>query len=218
VRAPFGGDADQVSLLRRFLHALDDLFLHVGGWIVLGLLAAAYAEALIPQGSLESTGSPWLQLLVVSVVAVPSYVCAPSATPLAAALVAKGLAPGTALVGLLLGPATNVATLLFLRRSFGLRALIGMLAAVTLSSWLLGIVANQLLDPTAIAVGQSAHADGLLELLGLGLMVVVLARTVWSAGIRGWLAASLTESTQDHHDGVGHAHGAGHPHAHVHVP
>jgi uncharacterized membrane protein YraQ (UPF0718 family) len=218
VRAPFGRDGNGASTFRRFIDALDDLFLHVGGWIVLGLLAAAYADALIPQGGLENAGSPLLQLVIVTAVAVPSYVCAPSATPLAAALVAKGLAPGTVLVGLLLGPATNVATLLFLRKSFGLRALVGMLGSVIVCSWLLGLCANAVLAPTATTPSTASHDGGVFELTGLALLLVVLARTVWSAGIRGWLAASLTDGDDSPHTEHGHSHGHGgshHPAAHA---
>ena len=59
--------------------------------------------------------------------------CASSATPLAAVLIAKGVSPGAVLSGLLLGPATNIATLAWLRKAFGKRATIwgsiGLLAA-----------------------------------------------------------------------------------------
>jgi len=41
----------------------------------------------------------------------PLYVCATASTPIAAALILKGLSPGAALVFLLAGPATNVATM-----------------------------------------------------------------------------------------------------------
>lgn len=42
---------------------------------------------------------------------IPMYVCATASTPIAAALILKGLNPGAALVFLLAGPATNTATM-----------------------------------------------------------------------------------------------------------
>lgn len=214
VSTPFCATHAGSSPTRRFLHALEDLFLHVGGWLLLGLAAAAYADVLIPTGALKASGSAFFQLLVMTAMAVPSYVCAPSATPVAAALMAKGLAPGTVLVGLLLGPATNFATLLFLRHSFGLRPLAVMLMAVTACSWALAAVANLLIDPRAVSVTHQVHETGPLQWMGLCLLLLLLARTVWSTGIRGWLAASLLEGPTSDHEG--HAHG--HDHGHLHVP
>lgn len=200
------------KVLFHSLSALEDLCLHIGGWIALGLLAAAYADALIPNGSLATDDSIWLQLLIVSAVAVPSYVCAPSATPMAAALLLKGLSPGSVLVGLLLGPATNLATLLFLRRSFGIRALLGMVGAMVISTWTLAIVANEWLPPIDARILQYAHSRNALSWVALLLLGALVAKNVWSVGLRGWLGASLTSRA----DGLRPSTLSGHRHAHGH--
>jgi len=57
-------------------------------------------------------------------IGIPLYICATSSTPLAAALIAKGLSPGIALLLLLVGPATNLSALSVILRIQGGRGLV----------------------------------------------------------------------------------------------
>jgi hypothetical protein len=63
-------------------------------------------------------------------VGVPLYICATSSTPLAWSLVLAGLSPGAAIVLLLAGPATNVATMSWVIKDLGVRALVIYLAVI----------------------------------------------------------------------------------------
>ncbi|MEM7622341.1 MAG: SO_0444 family Cu/Zn efflux transporter [Planctomycetota bacterium] len=105
-------------------YAFGTLLLDLAPALAVGLLLAAVASAFIPAGGLggwtEGTITPLLLALVASL---PLYVCATSATPLAAALVAGGLSPGAALVLLLAGPASNLATMAWVLRDLGKRVL-----------------------------------------------------------------------------------------------
>ena len=94
------------------------------------MVAAAFLKASLPADALSHARGGLLELAIVALISIPSYVCAPSATPLFAVLIAKGLSPGAALVGLLLGPATNIATLALLRRWYGGRGVLLVIAAV----------------------------------------------------------------------------------------
>lgn len=92
----------------------------VGPTLTLGLVLAGILTAVIPDGFFETyLGNPWASMLLALVVGLPMYVCATASTPLAAALVLKGLNPGAALVFLLVGPATNLATILVVGRMLG---------------------------------------------------------------------------------------------------
>ncbi len=70
------------------------------------------------------------------------YVCATSSTPIAAALILKGLNPGAALVFLLAGPATNAATIMIVKSLFNTRALVIYLSMITICSIFMGFVLN----------------------------------------------------------------------------
>ena len=92
----------------------------LGPTLALGLVLAGAVMVLVPDNFFEVyLGNRWISMLVMLAVGLPLYVCATASTPLAAALVAKGLGPGAALVFLLVGPATNVATMLTVGRMLG---------------------------------------------------------------------------------------------------
>ncbi len=88
----------------------------------------------------------WLSLLVMLAVGVPLYICASATTPVAAALVLKGLSPGAALVFLLAGPATNATTITVVGRFWGRRATLAYLISIAVCSVLIGWLTNRLYD------------------------------------------------------------------------
>ncbi len=92
----------------------------VGPTLTVGLILAGIVTALVPDDFFEAyLADEWASMLVMLVVGLPLYVCATASTPLAAALAMKGLNPGAALVFLLVGPATNLATVLMVGRMLG---------------------------------------------------------------------------------------------------
>jgi len=105
---------------RFWTFVLYDMGDDLGPSLALGLAAAGIIGLLVPDNFFEQyLGSPWTAMLVMLAIGLPMYVCATASTPLAAVLVAKGLNPGAALVFLLVGPATNVATVLVVSRMLG---------------------------------------------------------------------------------------------------
>lgn len=157
---------------------VDDL----AGALALGILLAATIGLVLPEDLLADAAlrGP-LGLLLALAVAVPLYVCASASTPIAHALVLKGLSPGAALVFLLAGPATNLTSLAVLRRTLGPRASwvhLSTLCAVTLA---LGLAVDLFL-PGLLTVGEGApghdhahvHEHGPLEWIGALALVALL--------------------------------------------
>lgn len=130
------------SLLRRSLtKAFGPLSADLAIWLSLGLFLAGLAGALVPADLLSHSGSAlWGQYALALVAGVPVYVCATASTPLAAALVAKGMDPGAALVFLLAGPATNLATLAVVRGLLGLRATLLYLGSIATGAVAAGLI------------------------------------------------------------------------------
>ncbi len=184
------GDPSHGSFGHRFVHTFDDLFHHTGPWIAVGLLAAAYVQVVVPDAALARS-RPGLDILIVSALAIPSYVCAASATPLGAVLLSKGMSAGAVFAGLVLGPATNVATLAFLSRSFGRRAAGACILALLAGSWGLAWAVNAWLPASAIHVDMAfeTHSHGVLSEGAALLLGLLLARSVWRTGVRSWLAS-----------------------------
>lgn len=214
--APFAEGPHDGSSWARFLHGFDDLLHHIGAWMVLGLVGAAFLQVLLPAEALTGRGL-LLDLVLVSAVAIPSYICAPSATPVAAVLIAKGLSPGVVLVGLLLGPATNVVTLFFLRRWFGSRVAAALITTIVVVSWSLAPLVNAWVPVHGVAateVAEHAHTSWLTTAFGLISATIVL-RSIWLSGIRAWLATLRSDAGHGHAHGDGHGsccHGPCHPH------
>ena len=149
-------DAPPQSPLRRTLeglrYAFTDLLDDLSLWLLLGLLAAGLVMTLAPPGLLSEWGSGPLAMLLIMLVSVPMYVCATASTPLAHAMLFAGVSPGTVLVFLLAGPASNLAGLFLVRRELGGRALAAYLFGVGGVSILLGLALDAALGMAGIDV------------------------------------------------------------------
>ena len=204
---------DERPFLQRFTAGFDELLYHIAPWTVVGLIGAAYVQAVMPGEAMGSMSGFGLDVLVITLVSVPSYVCAASATPLAAVLLAKGISPGAVLVGLLLGPATNIATIGFLRKMFGARATWIGIGVLVLAAWTMAGVVNVIEVPmTLAAAGAEGHEHGIGSLITGGVLALALFRSVWLSGLRPWLG-SLSEGLGGHHHHHHHDH---HHHGHHH--
>ena len=136
-------------------YAVNDLWGDLAGWFFAGLLLAGVISALIPQELMTRyLGGGLHSMLIMLLVGIPMYICATSSTPVAAALILKGVSPGAALVFLLVGPATNVTSLSVLFGILGKRATAIYLATLSLFAVLSGLI----LDRVYGSFGISAQA------------------------------------------------------------
>ncbi len=126
----------------------NELLRGIWRWVAAGILVSAAISVLLPDGSLG--GRAWATgftgMLAMLAISVPMYVCATGSVPIAAALVRAGMSPGAALVFLMAGPATNVATLGAVYKVFGRRVTGIYLAVIVVSSLVLGWVFDSLLQ------------------------------------------------------------------------
>lgn len=161
-------------------------------WLTVGLLMAAAIGAAVPENWIEeNVGQGILPMLLMLVVGIPLYICATSSTPLAFGLVVAGLSPGAALVLLLSGPATNVATMSWLLKDLGAKALgiyLGVIAAVALGA---GIAFDAFFKQFVVMADLSpAHEHGAA---GIGykdvFAIIFVMLMAWALGkvASGWL-------------------------------
>ena len=143
-----------------FFEHMVDVIRPIWRWIVFGVVASAAITVWIPPGAMAgwSDMSPALTGLAALVVAVPLYVCATASVPIAAALVTQGMPTGAALVFLMAGPATNVATIGAVKRAFGNRVLAVYLATVVVGSVILAYTYDAFMPLQAL--GAIAHEHG----------------------------------------------------------
>lgn len=172
-------------------YAVIDLLGAIDLWILAGVLLAALLTLLLPSDYFAS--QTWSQglsgMLVVLAISLPLYVCTTGSVPIAASLIAAGLPAGSALVFLMAGPATNLATFGAVYRTLGLSILSIYLGTVIGMSVLFGLLFDGLVAAPAIPVTAHAHSPGLDWLGGasavilIGLMAFLLLRRL-ETGLR----------------------------------
>jgi hypothetical protein len=172
-------------------------------WFVLGFAASAAIALAVPDDFFtEVLPGRWPSMLIMLVVGVPLYVCATASTPVAAALMAKGLNPGAALVFLLAGPATNLATMGVVGGRLGGRVLCVYLTSIAVLAlacgWLLDLLYPLAgLDPSAVVSSAEHGSLGLLSQISGGLLALLLARHVLAMPIPRRALARLREGSGD---------------------
>jgi hypothetical protein len=129
-------------------------------------------------------------MLLMLAFGIPLYICATASTPIAAALILKGVSPGAALVFLLAGPATNMATLTVLANLLGKRTTLVYLTAIALGAILCGLAVDGVYALLGIeakgVVGQAAEIMPYPVQLGATLLLLALSVRPISAMVRGW--------------------------------
>ncbi|MCF8055527.1 MAG: SO_0444 family Cu/Zn efflux transporter [Desulfocapsa sp.] len=145
-----------LSKLGKGLHyAATDIWGELAGWFFVGLLAAGFITVLIPDEAITNyLGGGLSSMLIMLCLGIPLYICATASTPIAAAFILKGVSPGTALVFLLVGPATNITSLSVLLGLLGKKATALYLVAMAGIAVLCGLV----LDLIYFSLGISASA------------------------------------------------------------
>lgn len=118
---------------------LDD----IAFWIVVGLVITGLMLALVPD-NFFSTGDGLLagilSMLIMVLISVPLYTCASMSTPVAAGLIVSGLSPGAALVYLLTGPATSIATINIVGRMLGYKVMWAYLSSIIIVAICFGLM------------------------------------------------------------------------------
>ena len=174
-----------LSLRNGFVEILDD----VAFWLVVGILLSAVVTTILPPNSLLGL-SPWLALVLALLAGLPLYMCAVASTPVAMALLAKGLAPGAVLVFLLVGPATNVGTLSLLFKFFGRRFVLLYVVVVSACAVAAGAIINLLNVQVPLAQGTSMQAASysLISYVFGTILAVMLLVSLLRTGLRTGLA------------------------------
>lgn len=132
------------GLVYVFSQLLDD----IKWWLAIAVVVAGVLMGIFdePASALQAlTTGAWapVGMAAMVVIGVPLYVCATGSTPLAAGLLVAGVSPGTVLVLLLAGPATNLGAVAILRKELG--------------TWIVGAYLLAI-SVTAIAAGLALDA------------------------------------------------------------
>ena len=138
---------------------IDDIIV----WLVIGLVFASLVRTFLPEEFLLSYGSGLPAMLLMIAISIPMYICATASTPIAAGFIMAGLSPGTALVFMMAGPATNISTLGVIKNEMGGAVLVRYLLGVALSALGFALLLDFGLNYYEINISeQMSHAHELL--------------------------------------------------------
>jgi hypothetical protein len=182
---------------------------HLSPWILAGLVATVLVEPWISTDWAERM-PPAVQVLVLSLAGMPTYICATAATPFAALLLVKGFAPGAVIAFLLTGPATNLTTFGALRRLHSRKLAASFVLVALVVTCGLGLLVNGLSLPTpteAVALGAE-HEHGWLQIASAALLGLLTLWVLFQGGPRNFLAQLWPEGSEgrEGHGHEGHAH------------
>jgi hypothetical protein len=151
---------------------IDDIII----WLAIGLVFASIVRTFLPESFLLSYGSGLPAMLMMILISVPMYICATASTPIAAGFIMAGLSPGTALVFMMAGPATNISTLGVIKLEMGSAVLIRYLLGITLSAIGFGLLLDFGLNQFHIDISQQMdHSHDLLpQWFGIACSVLII--------------------------------------------
>ncbi len=153
------------SLRQRLKEALEHGFItlprDIARPLIIGLILSGILTEWIPQNGFEShLNQPLISMFIMILIGLPLYICSSASVPLAYTFIQAGITPGAALVFLILGPATNMATLTTLGQLIGKRAAIIFLIVLTACALFAGILMNTITPQLGILEHVcDAHAD-----------------------------------------------------------
>ena len=127
-------------------YGMVDMIADIGKWLIIGLITAGIITTLVPAEWFSVfQNNSLLSMLAILMLSIPMYLCATGSIPIAVALMLKGLSPGCALVLLLAGPASNMASILVIKNVLGKRALFIYLLSIVIGTIVFGLGIDYLL-------------------------------------------------------------------------
>lgn len=163
-------------------YSILDLSKDVAKWLIIGLVLAALIRTFVPTEWLAQWGHGLQAFVVMALIGVPMYICATASTPIAASLLFAGVSPGAVLVFMLVGPATNIATLSLVKQELGGKSLVAYLSSIVLVSFVFGWAVNALTqqyDLLNLQMGEHAMGYSTFSVIASVLLSVLLVRGLW---------------------------------------
>lgn len=167
-----------------------DLLGDISLWLIVGISLAGIISYFVPHHAIEHyLGQGLGSMAVMLLIGIPLYICASASTPIAAALIAKGMSPGVALVFLLAGPATNTTGIVAVARFLGKRAVVIYLTAIAVCAVSFGLLLNYFYAVTGIDVkttlGKAGEVlPGSVKTIAAVMLIMLMMYSVFIARVK----------------------------------
>ncbi len=153
-----GASAPQPTLTQALRYGFYTMPGDLASALITGFILAGLISALAPADLLANIpGGALSAILLATLISVPFYICSTGSIPLALALVHSGLPISAALVLLIAGPATNIATITTMRKVLGGRSAIIYVCGVILTTWIAAAVYHFFLNTGSLGTHALSH-------------------------------------------------------------
>jgi len=140
-------------------YGLVEMQQDIGKWLLIGILIAGFIAVFLPDEIFSVyLNNPILNMLIVLLIALPTYTCATGSIPMAAVLMMKGLSPGAAFVFLMAGPVTSIASMTVIGKSMGKRILIIYIANIIINTLLFGLFIDYIIPSSWFDMSSLNHS------------------------------------------------------------
>lgn len=177
-RIPLDGETIQKRKDQSWKNSIEhgiQLLRSIWRWLVFGIILSAALQTLLPPEMFSEWLTGPVAFITALFISIPLYICATASVPIAAAMVASGFPVGAALVFLMAGPATNVATIGVIYKSLGKRNTVFYLGTVIVFSVVLGLLFDSILTNAASShLGHHEHMQWWNHLFAGGLCLFFL--------------------------------------------
>lgn len=173
---------------------------HRAAWYLFGLSVAAAFEAALPPGFASRIGTPH-DVVIAALFAVPLYLGALGAIPLAAVMVHKGFSLGAALAFLIVGPTIDARLLTMVRHALGWRAAALLAGSVVGGAITAGWSVNAWLRPHSVPGihPMAMHQHHSVEWACAVFLGAMLIASLLRVGPRAWLETIGIHSAESFH-------------------
>lgn len=176
----------------------------IAGPMLIGLIFAGLIGVLVPDDFFQGIfGGKMASMLLMMMLGTPFYVCSTGSLPIAAAFILKGVSPGAVLVFLIVGPATNAATIATVWKVLGRRTSIIYLATIAVCGLAAGLLFDQIIPSSGLSIGHdhAAEGGGILK-TGTSIILILMMAFAWlqphlSRRAKSHSGAGILESKSD---------------------
>ena len=160
----------------------------IAGWLTIGILLGALIEFVVPENFFTDMGMIENRVMIL-VIGIPLYICASASTPIAVSLMLKGLSPGSALLLLLVGPATNISNIAVLQKYIGKKGVMINIFSIVFIGLVFSFIADYLyLNHFRLELNEMLkshdHGGTWWEILSAIVLVILLLKGIYLEEIK----------------------------------
>lgn len=176
------------KLVQSFKYGFGKLSNDIAAWLAIGILLGALIDLLVPADFFANQSMLESRFLIL-LIGIPLYICASASTPIAASLMLKGLSPGSALLFLLVGPATNISNIAVLQKYIGKKGVIINIAAIAIVGLAFSFLVDWLyLNFFTLSINEKLithdHSGAWWEIASAVILVILLSKGIYIEQIK----------------------------------